>query len=156
MSGNGISWAICKSAPRSKQITMPPPHCSVFLQAGCPSCRPTNSVKALKAKSNLLLHVLLNHCKLLLPSVLWHGWLGVRKSIRPVKNWVMRWQCGVVVSLERGADCLHMVQLMPLHPKTPIISCLIKIQSGFTFLVPAYPGSPGKQAVKRMWCGGGY
>jgi len=25
----------------------------------------------------------------------------------------------VVVCLERGADCLHMVQLMPLHPKTP-------------------------------------
>jgi len=27
---------------------MPAPHRSVFLQAGCPSCRPTNSVKALK------------------------------------------------------------------------------------------------------------
>jgi len=25
------------------------PHHSSFLQAGCPSCRPTNSVKALKA-----------------------------------------------------------------------------------------------------------
>jgi len=24
----------------------------------------------------------------------------------------------VVICLERGADCLHMVQLMPLHPKT--------------------------------------
>jgi len=30
--------------------TMPAPHHSVFLQAGCPSCRPTNSVKALKAE----------------------------------------------------------------------------------------------------------
>jgi len=30
---------------------MPAPHHSVFLQAGCLSCRPTNSVKALKAKS---------------------------------------------------------------------------------------------------------
>ena len=49
MSGSGISWAICKSAPRSRQITTPVPHHSVFLQAGCPSCRPTNSVKALKA-----------------------------------------------------------------------------------------------------------
>ena len=26
-------------------------HRSVFLQAGCPSCRPTNSVKALKVKA---------------------------------------------------------------------------------------------------------
>ena len=54
VSGSGISWAICKSAPRSRQITMPAPHQSVFLQAGCPSCRPTNSVKALKAELNLL------------------------------------------------------------------------------------------------------
>jgi len=27
-----------------------------FLQAGCPSCRPTNSVKALKAQYNILLY----------------------------------------------------------------------------------------------------
>ena len=26
MSGSGISWAICKSAPRSRQITTPVPH----------------------------------------------------------------------------------------------------------------------------------
>ena len=49
VSGSGISWAICKSAPHSTQITTPAPHHSVFLQAGCPSCRLTNSVKALKA-----------------------------------------------------------------------------------------------------------
>ena len=49
VSSSGISWAICKSAPRSRQITTPAPRHSVFLQAGCPSCRPTNSVKALKA-----------------------------------------------------------------------------------------------------------
>ena len=48
VSGSGISWAMCKSAPRSRQITMPTPYHS-FLQAGCPSCRPTNSIKALKA-----------------------------------------------------------------------------------------------------------
>ena len=29
----------------------PPPPSSIFLQAGCPSCHPTNSVKALKATS---------------------------------------------------------------------------------------------------------
>ena len=52
-----------------------------------------------------------------LPSVLWHCWLGVRRSIRPVK--IKWWGVGVVICLQRGADCLHMVQLMPLHPKTP-------------------------------------
>ena len=30
VSGSGISWAICKPAPRSRQITMPAPHHSVF------------------------------------------------------------------------------------------------------------------------------
>ena len=25
----------------------------------------------------------------------------------------------MVICLEQAADCLHMVQLMPLHPKTP-------------------------------------
>ena len=48
-----ISWAICKSAPRSRQITTPALHYSSFLQAGCPSWRPTNSVKALKAHANI-------------------------------------------------------------------------------------------------------
>jgi len=51
VSSSGISWAICKSAPRSRQITMPALHNSVFLQAGCPSCHPTNSVIALKAQA---------------------------------------------------------------------------------------------------------
>ena len=54
VSGSGISWAICKSAPGSRQITMPAPHRSIFLHAGCPSCRPTNSVKALKAGSKAI------------------------------------------------------------------------------------------------------
>ena len=40
-----------------------------------------------------------------------------------------------------------MAQLLPL-PLT--VSCYSKIQIGFTFLVPAYPGSPGKRAVKRV------
>ena len=52
----------------------------------------------------------------------------------------------MVICLERDAD-LHMAQLMPL-PLT--VSCFSKIQIGFTFLVPAYLGSPGKRAVKRV------
>ena len=52
----------------------------------------------------------------------------------------------MVICLEQGAD-LHMAQLMPL-PLT--VSCLSKIQIGFTFLVPAYLGSTGQRAVKRL------
>ena len=50
----------------------------------------------------------------------------------------------MVVCLEQGAD-LHMAQLLPL-PLT--VSCSSKIQIGFTFLVLAHLGSPGKRAVK--------
>ena len=52
----------------------------------------------------------------------------------------------MVICLEQGAD-LHMAQLMPL-PLT--VSCFSKIQIGFTFLVMAHLGSPGKRAVKRV------
>jgi len=52
----------------------------------------------------------------------------------------------MVICLERGAH-LHKVQLIPL-PLT--VSCFSKIQIGFTFLVPAYPGSPGQRAIKRV------
>ena len=50
----------------------------------------------------------------------------------------------MVICLERGAD-LHMARLMPL-PLT--VSCSSKIQIGFTFLVPAHPGSPRQKDVK--------
>jgi len=52
----------------------------------------------------------------------------------------------LVICLEQGAD-LHIAKQMPL-PLT--VSCFSKIQIGFTFLVPAHPGSPGQRAVKRM------
>jgi len=78
-------------------------------------------------------------------SVLLHCWLGVRKSIRPVKiEW---WGVGVVICLERGTDCLHMVQLMPLHPYhlLPYLN-----PDWFYLLVSAYPDCPGKEDVKRV------
>jgi len=53
---------------------------------------------------------------------------------------------GVFICMERGAD-LHITQLTPLPLTVP---CFSKNQIGFTFLVPADPGSPGKRAVKRV------
>jgi len=63
-----------------------------------------------------------------LPSVLWHCWLGGRKGIRPVKNWVVGCWRGC---LGWGAD-LHIAQQMPL-PLT--ISCSSKSRLVLTFLV---------------------
>ena len=58
------------------------------------------------------------------------------------------WGAGMVICLERGTD-LYMAQLMPL-PLT--VSCFSKIQIGFTFLVPAHLGSPGKGPLNGCVC----
>jgi len=58
------------------------------------------------------------------------------------------WGAGVVICLEQGADLL-MAQLMPL---LLTVSCFSKIQSGFTFLVPADLGSPGKGPLNGCLC----
>jgi len=58
------------------------------------------------------------------------------------------WGAGMVICLQRVAD-LHMAQLMPL-PLT--VSCFSKIQIGFTSLVPAHLGSPGKGPLSGCVC----
>ena len=54
----------------------------------------------------------------------------------------------MVICLERGVD-LHTAQLMPL-PLT--VSCFSKVQIGFTSLVPAHLGSPGKGLLNGCVC----
>ena len=68
-----------------------------------------------------------------------------RQEGHPACKKLERWGTGMVNCLERDAD-LHMAQLMPL---TLTVSCFSIIQIGFTFLVPAHPGSPRQRAVKR-------
>ena len=54
----------------------------------------------------------------------------------------------MVICLERGAD-LHVAQLMPL---LLTVSCVSKIQIGFTFLVLAHLASPGKGPLNGCVC----
>ena len=69
------------------------------------------------------------------PSVLWRCWLGGTKGIRPVKNWAV--------------GCWH--------GYLPWVRCRLtygpaKILTGFTFLVPAHLGSPGKGPLNVCVC----
>ena len=66
-------------------------------------------------------------------------------ACKKLSDGVLAW---LFICLERGAD-LHMAQLMPL-PLT--VSCFSKIQIGFTFLIPAYPDSPGKGPLNGCVC----
>jgi len=72
--------------------------------------------------------------------------LVARQEGHPACKKTEWWGTGMVICLQRGAD-LHTAQLMPL-PLT--VSCSSKIQTGFIFLVPAYPGCPVKEAVKWL------
>ena len=68
---------------------------------------------------SILLHYWMH---LQLPSVLWHGWLGSRKSVRPVKTeW---WGAGVVIWSEVQQNCIwpswchcHSLTLASVKPR---------------------------------------
>ena len=137
MSGSDISWAICKSAPRSRQITMPAPHHSVFYRPDAlPAAQPTASKHWRQYKcyaDSLSYCASVQFCVFFLQLFLlcWCAFsaltllVGRQEGIWPVKTeW---WGTGVVICLEWGADW-HMAQLMPL-PLT--VSCSSKIQIGF-------------------------
>jgi len=72
----------------------------------------------------------------------------VRKSIQPVK--IQQCSAGVVICLERGADCLQSeAQLTPLHPKTHHLLPQLNLD---WFYLPG-PGSARlswKEAVKWL------
>ena len=77
----------------------------------------------------------------LFPSVLWHCWLGDRKGIQPVKNWVL-------VCWWRWFDWNFARLIAPVVTTTSITLSSNKIQNG-VILVPASPGPPGKWPLKR-------
>jgi len=56
---------------------------------------------------------------------------------------------GVVIYLEQGGQC---VCSYGLADATAVVSCLVKIQNGFTFLVSAHPGSSEKEAINVNGC----
>ena len=120
-------------------------------------------------------------------SVLWHCWLGVRKSIR--RDDVLVWLSLVsfksrlvlpfllfafsaltlLVGRQEGHPACKKLSdgvLVWLSVCSEVQTCiwpswchchslslaLVKIQIGFTFLVPAHPGSPGKGPLKGCVC----
>jgi len=83
----------------------------------------------------------------LIPSVLWCCWLGGRKGIRPVKNWVVGCWRGY---LGWGAD-LHMVKQMPL-PLTIYCSSKSRLVLPSWFLpFTGWSRTDSRRAVKRLY-----
>ena len=96
VSGSGIHWAICKSAPRSRQTTMPAPYHSQFFTGRMPFHPPNQQRQSTKGKFAALIVQCFE-----VPSVLCRCWLGGRKGIRPVKNRVVWYWHGYL----SGARC---------------------------------------------------
>ena len=122
----------------STQITMSAPHHLTYLKARCSSWCPTNSVKALKA--------IYCHCHyIFVPSVLWRCWLGGRKSIRPVKTWVVRYWRGYL----SAARCKWFAYGPADATATP--SSLAPVKSWMVYLSGAsLPRLSWKKAIKWM------
>ena len=81
-------------------------------------------------------------CPFSVPSVLWRCWLGGRKGIRPVKK-----LSGGVPSVWSEVQTCIWPSWYHCHS---LSLASVKSRLVFTFLVPAYPGSPRKRAVKRV------
>ena len=87
------------------------------------------------------------------PSVLWHSWLGGRKGIWPVKNWVVGYWHGYL----SGARCrlashswCHCHSLSLASVKS---SRYTSSEFWFYLSDTGSPGySPGQRAVKRVCC----
>ena len=80
------------------------------------------------------------HC----PPVLWRCWLGGRKGIWPVTNWVVGCWHGYLSGMNEVQTCKW--------PSECHCHSLLLLQQNldqFTFLVPAHLGSPGQRAVKQ-------
>jgi len=75
----------CKAPVKSSPPTIQ--QHPVFLQAGCPSCRPTNSVKALKEKASHFMDLITSSSRESLPtlSLTTKGsWLPLGRVVKPV------------------------------------------------------------------------
>ena len=91
VSGSGISWAICKSAPRSRHITTPAPHHSVFYRPDAlPAAQPIASKHwrqpqpAIQQLRNWLYHL----CHLLKPHICHSFQASLHKLLNPTKSQV--------------------------------------------------------------------
>ena len=79
-----------------------------------------------------------------MPSVIWRCWLDGRKGIWPVK----KLSDVVLIWLSVWSEVPICFPIWCHYHSQSLAS--VKGQIGFTFLVPAHPGSLGQRAVKRV------
>ena len=144
MSDSGISWAICKSAPHSRQTTTPVPHHSVFYRPDAlPAAQPTASKhwRQKHWRQFTIVHIV-HYCSLfsIFDIILNHTYFWPAKVVAKLnyttvavlhmthvdckRNWVMT--CWRDYLLEWEAYGFHMVQPMPLSLRH-LLACLAAV-----------------------------
>jgi len=99
VSGNGISWAVCKSASRCRQITMPAPHQSVFT-GRMPFLTPSQQHQSTEGRLKLWSEMELSSCVLFfLYSLCINVWHAYRWFFWLQMSWV---SCSVHTYLLQG------------------------------------------------------
>ena len=120
VSGSGISWAICKSAPHSRQITMPALHSSVFYRPDAlPATQPTASKhwrqKHWRQKRQVVHNKVLH--KSTLPSTLTLQWS------RCPSTWQWRERSvdsDTALQSDRPCPCCHLTWVSWLSPSSGV------------------------------------
>jgi len=102
VSGSGISWAICKSASRSRQITTPAPHHSSFFTGRMPFLPPNQQRQSTEgtAQTNYIFTIL--HTSVELESAL--------------LQWLKRKTNNCYNLLGRGLSAQWVTSLCPISP----------------------------------------
>jgi len=120
VSGSGISWAICKSALRSRQITTPAPHRSVFYRPDAlPAAQPTASKHCTEGTVHILNRLLTHYFTPGELTTKSHG-CGLTTWFLLVDTWIarsMRRPIGNGVAPARTQDIL-----LNMHLQIPITS----------------------------------
>jgi len=73
--------------------------------------------------------------------------VGRQEGHPACKNWAVGCWCGYLSGARWGLT-YGPADATATHCLT--VTCFSKIQTGFTFLVPAHPGSPGQRAIKQV------
>jgi len=98
VSSSGIGWAICKSAPRSRQIITPSPHHSVFYRPDAlPATQPTTSKHWRHAQVHIQCHK--------------YTWHRIRKAIQAnIADAILNKLTNEFESIKRIFDSLYLKQ----------------------------------------------
>ena len=117
MSGNGISWAVCKSAPRSRQITMPAPHQSVFYRpdALLQHNQQRQSTEGMSSNSNSFFIITAHNSWS--AAMIWPDYHA--DNVTAAKNWKNS-------NIWKSSSCKHFksVEQLIVHKQRPFQACL--------------------------------